>query len=421
MPSREDVTKASLDLLKAIVEKAKRKLGDDINVIQTSSWMVKTSATGQSSEYFQREVFNARAVDMMFQLEMRTGNPEKEKLEEVIIDAGFERREIEFGLILKLIREWFDVSDPLDTDGEEVKKVIEEFADTIIDRVVRIKSRYALIEMDEKSIGVALDDGVIIRRISEEELWELGSVGSELSPAQFNSRIMFDPLSENWMVLEINSKHVLNEAPDSHVFKDAVLINMLMASKGRFKVVNLGMKINAWFGGPSIIGEKAIQDLMDLEGGRFLIDERARERMIERWPEIVNVLKTGNYLKLPAERWIEGLGRSDLRDSVLDYAIGLESLLTRNALSNMSYRFALRGAYIINWDGGNKDEWFGKLKDFYSTRSAIAHGGIVEREKLIDCGKIGPKALKEVWWWFVVNAKDSVDQGVNIVDDRILG
>ncbi|MFC1932592.1 hypothetical protein ACFLXU_03045 [Chloroflexota bacterium] len=420
MPSRENVKEATLILFKEIIERAKLKLGENIKVTQRSSWMVKTGETSRGSEYFTREVVNAVAVDMMVALEMRTGCPEKEKLVEILIDAGFERINIEFNMIQQLVRGWLNVANPLEVDGEDVNKVIEEFTDMIIDKVVHIHHKYALIEMDEKSIGFKLDDGVNLRKISQEELWEFGRTDGNLSPAQLNSSITrWDTLSEHWMILEIETMHKLENTSSSKILMDAVLMDLLITANGRFKVIDLGSVNYSWFSG-IFIEDQAVRSVMALEGGRLLVNEEVKKQMIDRWPQILQVFKTDSKLKLPASRLMEGLGRNDLRDSVLDFAIGLESFLTRRTDSNMSYRFALRGSYILNWDSGNKESWFGQLRDFYSIRSAIAHGEEVKRDKLIDCCKIGVNALKEIWWWFAINVKDDINKGIEMVEAKIL-
>ena len=420
MVNRENVKDAAFKFLKAIAVKAKKELGTNTKVSQRSSWMVKTSATSSSSQLFERKVFNSRAVDMMYQLDRKTDFLEKERLKEITIEAGFKPEQIEYGLLLTLVRAWLDVSNPLDIGGEDVRDVIEKFSTTIIDKIVETRSRYALIGMDERSEEVILDDEVSLRRISDEELWEFGQLGSVLSPASITiSGVMLEPLSESWMILEINRKHGIDEADNSNMLKDTVLINMSMSSRGHFRVINLGIKKNTWFGGSTHIGDRADRSINILGGGRYLVDAEVKKRMTEGWPQVLQIIESDNYLKLPAERLLEGLGRWDLKDSVIDYAIGLEVLLTKQE-PNMSYRFALRGTHIINWDGGSKSVWFKKLDKFYGTRNAIVHGGSVNREQLIAESKVGAEALKEVWMWYARKRIDSAKNGLTIVDDKII-
>ncbi len=421
MVNRENVKDAALKLLKAIAVKAKKELRTNTKVSQYSSWMVKTSATSSSSQMFERKVFNSRAIDMMYQLDRKTYFPEKEGLKEIAIEAGFKAEEIEYGLLLTLVRAWLGVSNPLDIDREDVRGVIERFATTIIDKIVETSSRYALIMMDERSEEVNLDDEVSLRRISDEELWEFGQLGSVLSPASMTiSGVMLEPLSESWMILEINRKHRLGESDNSNMIKDAVLTNMLMSSRGNFRIINLGIKNNTWFGGPAIIGNRAERYINILGGGRYLVDVEVKKQMTEDWYLILNIFKSNNYLKMPADKMLEGLSRSDLRDSVIDYAIGLEALLLGGVQQEMSYRFALRGTHIVNWSSGDKDEWYKKLKNFYRVRSKIVHGRSVERNQLAATSEVGEKALREILRWYIRNEINGTDKGAKMVERRIL-
>ena len=51
MVNREDFRKATLNFIKVIAKEAKKKLGDNIEAIQRSSWMV-----GNGSKYFERKI-----------------------------------------------------------------------------------------------------------------------------------------------------------------------------------------------------------------------------------------------------------------------------------------------------------------------------------------------------------------------------
>ncbi len=334
MVNRKDIKEATYNFVKAIAVKAKGKLGPAIKIIQRSSWMVETGAGSSHSEIFEREIFNGMAVDMMYQLEMRNDFKEKEELREVIIKAGFKPSEIEYGLLMMLERAWIDLTNPLDLKGEDVTRIISEFVDTIIEKMVITKSRYALTSMDVKSEEILLDEEVILRKILEEELWEFGRIGSELSPANSMSIGMLEPLSDKWMILEICGKHSLDESNNANLIKDAVLIDMLMSSSGGFRVIDLGLKQNAWFHSFSVVGNQKVVSMCGSGKGRYKINEEVRNKMVELWPDIISIFKTDNYLKMPAERLLEGSKRSDLIDAVIDYAIDMEALLNQHSHHN---------------------------------------------------------------------------------------
>jgi hypothetical protein len=91
----------------------------------------------------------------------------------------------------------------------------------------------------------------------------------------------------------------------------------------------------------------------------------------------------------------------------------------RGITAELSYRFALRGATVMTWNGGDKKELFDDLRDFYEVRSNIVHGGHVDSTKLSDARSNGEKALRDMWWWFF-NSKYSLSEAMSEIDQRIL-
>lgn len=113
-------------------------------------------------------------------------------------------------------------------------------------------------------------------------------------------------------------------------------------------------------------------------------------------------------------------------DAILDYAIGLERLLTAGINNELSYRFALRGATILGWFDGNKELFFNKLNNFYKLRSSIVHGSIGKKPKLSskEACSAGEDHLRNIWWWYFENgfkdAKNGLKDGTEVIDSCIL-
>lgn len=86
--------------------------------------------------------------------------------------------------------------------------------------------------------------------------------------------------------------------------------------------------------------------------------------------------------------------RRDDSDSILDLAIGLESLLVGDSNSEITHKLALRVAALSaldSWPEGSPVEIFGFVKKIYAYRSAVVHGtGDAERKRVI----LGPKEKK---------------------------
>lgn len=83
--------------------------------------------------------------------------------------------------------------------------------------------------------------------------------------------------------------------------------------------------------------------------------------------------------------------RRDDSDSILDLAIGLESLLVGDSNSEITHKLALRVAALSaldSWPEGNPVEIFGFVKKIYAYRSAVVHGtGDAEKKRVILAGK----------------------------------
>jgi hypothetical protein len=128
----------------------------------------------------------------------------------------------------------------------------------------------------------------------------------------------------------------------------------------------------------------------------------------------------GHYLRLPAQRLVDGGGRDRLEDAIIDYAIGLEALLTAGITDELRYRFALRGTTVLTWDGGDKRKVFEELRDFYDVRSSIVHGGKVTQTELRNARSQGEKALRDIWWWYFARGASGLKEATSVIDSRIL-
>lgn len=421
MKNRDDVKTAGKKMLGAIAVKAKSKLGKNATVVQRSSWMVKTSDAGRRSKEFERSVLDSLAISMMYQIEMRDNFPEKEKLTSLIVEAGFDISEIEYGLIFTLVMSWLRLKNPLEMNSEEMEGLLEEFAAAVIDKKIVTRTRCVIDRINMVPDNILLDKGVCIRKIFDEELWEFGAMGSIYSPYLHHFGIGTALLSDNWVILDISEEHKIKEQSYTWVLKAAVLIDMVMVSRGSFTVVDLGTKKNMWFGGMTMGPSEKIQNVIGRFVGKpYVFDEEVAIKMKKEWADIRNVLKSGNNLKLPAERLLEGLSRTDIKDAVIDYSIGLEALLTKGAAQEMSYRFALRGANIIGWDGGDKREVYQKLKSFYEMRNKIVHGTSVKDKDVLNAYEIGEQALRDILRWYLNKGIVDVEKGTKHVEDRIL-
>lgn len=72
-------------------------------------------------------------------------------------------------------------------------------------------------------------------------------------------------------------------------------------------------------------------------------------------------------------------------DRVVDAVVGLESLLLPDGGQNeLSYRMALRGAYVLGRSAAKREEYFQRFKTAYNLRSNIVHGSDRSRRSTIS-------------------------------------
>ena len=82
------------------------------------------------------------------------------------------------------------------------------------------------------------------------------------------------------------------------------------------------------------------------------------------------------------QRLSQAKRRTRIEDKILDLGITMEMLLINERMtSELKYRFALRGSFLLTSIKKTRKEIFYDLKRFYDLRSAIAHsGGFSERD-----------------------------------------
>lgn len=418
--SRDRVAVAARDFLWAVAEKVKDRLGPRPERLQRSKWMVHTGpSSSMSSKVFERRVFDSLAVDMMYQDMMRNDFPEQQRLQALLTELGIPTQRTGHEFFMRLVRHWLKLPDPLAFEETAISRVVGEFVDAVIDGRVITRSCYVIDRLDYAVPPLVLEKGICIRQ-TEEELWELGDTDGRLRSLLLRP---FDMPSEDWKILDIELQHYIRpKASPPRVVKvalEAALVALRLASSGSLVIVDLGSKYDY-----GIADTRYIQFLpreLGRRGDRYVLDAPAAQRLKDAWPRLRAIMEAENhYLRLPAQRLVDGGSRERMEDAIIDYAIGLEALLTEGIQDELRYRFALRGATILAWVGGNKKQLFEELSDFYNVRSKIVHGGHVDKTEVEKSVHQGEKALRDIWWWYFEKGTSSLKDATSLVDTRIL-
>jgi hypothetical protein len=283
-----------------------------------------------------------------------------------------------------------------------------------------------VLEVDVPPKGeIRLDDNVTIRPVRPEELWKLGEQ-SEGSWSHVRAWHLMPMLSENLMVVDISLRRddrCGEQGSEVKALSDAVFMGLRLLSSGFFRAAPLGEWVNYGVGalGRTFHGD-GIPERIGMGEGQYVLESTQGDRLRGVWPKLRGMVESEqDYLRLPAQKLLEGARRNRNDDAIIDYAIGLEALLISGLRQELSYRFALRGATIQAWTSEPKRKYFDALKHFYRTRSEIVHGERVAKEQLAEARTNGEAALRAIWWWFYENAPASQKKGTDLVEQRIVG
>lgn len=442
-----DLAVLANNFLRAIAKSIEADVRHPQRCKQKSTWMMCEGSRSHSQSFERVILFS----DFIFD------NYRKKKRESIILDEerdlinalektgiskAFEMSDLPSGmspipqertisdLCSQLVLSWLKLENPFSFEEPIISNLIVEFLDAVVDGKTVLRQRIAIEGLNALSLPIIIHDGIIIRQISEEELWEIGDINNiEKNMIYIRQRYPKD----NWKIIDIklsidgNKNYSINDKENPAIKRynlvDTLLVLLRLGSSGSLKLFDLGSKVNYGFSGTLRSHKFPIKIISSC--GSNSLDTTGIERLQNYWPQIFNIIESNNhYLRISATRLLDGGLRQRHDDAILDYAIGLESLLTGGAKNELSYRFALRGATILSWDGGNKKIFFGDLKELYDIRSSIVHGVQVKRDKQIAAYINGEKYLREIFWWYLINdfvdAKKGLKEGTDRIDARIL-
>ena len=338
-----------------------------------------------------------------------------------------------------MINRWLNLPHPFSFGEPAFSNLLEEFADAVLAGKVVNKLSIVIDGLNAAHLPIKLDDDTVIRNVTEEELWGFGEEESLASrqwltpfPAHFpdsdwnilDIEIQFNREKEfsGNIDLQFDKEREISNA--EYAIFDAVLASLRLASSGWLKFIDLGSQNNF---GMNSVGRTVSMSRVPKEVGRyegnFYLDQDMIYNLKNYWSRVLAVIKSdSHFLRLPAMRLIEGGSRNQPRDAIIDYSIGLESLLTRGD-RELSYKFSLRGAMILSWDGGRRKDFYDNLESIYKLRSAIVHGNSQINQKklaLNDAQHIAEEYLRKIWWWYFTKNIPRLDNGISIINKAIL-
>ena len=417
MVTHSSIVTSANDFLAAIRKGAERELGDRVwRTARSEWWVTRQDRPGEGDlRSEERLVVNIPDVLEYFR---NTDFPEQRRLEDSLTEAGIPSGNHVDYFLMPLIRHWCELTDPV-RFPEIARPVLDEFANAVITGEVVTKSIDAFSSLSLPHGAVELQKGIEIRPIKDKELREFGSENLR-SPWNRDPSLLLP--FDNWAILDIEIAHPIDSFPNEiRNIRDSALVALVLSKASDFRFIQYGItKSYGWLAlARQYEGQHAFEEFGNAPWNVSKLDQEPVDQIKKAWPGVFQIVDSdAHYLRMPSQRLVEGTRRRRLEDALLDFAIGLEALLLRGLWDELSYRFALRGATVLTWDGGDRRKAFDDLHDFYNIRSKIVHGGIVVNPDLSRAKINGEKMLRDIWWWFFKDGNNP-DDSIRKIDDRI--
>lgn len=376
----QEIRDAFLDFLKAVAKKATNEFGPNPKRLQRSRWMVKTGPSRSSSKIFQREVFDSLNIFTDYKSKwIVESSSEREKLNEILKAYRFTGSIQQ--LCLSLLHNWLQLPDPLAFEEHSLSPLLDEFVDAVLKNRITIKSRFAIEGLTIANPLILLEKGILIRQVEENELWDLGEINENPTFSLFDYYLNIP--DDSWKILEIEMQLDLKNLHKQYKILDIILVALCLEQSGSLRVIDLGTETNFYSPG-RMFGSIDRLRFIGGHAGTCALDEKQIRHIQNSWLNIRRIMESDtHYLRLPAQRLLDGILRDRPEDAVLDYAIGLERLLTAGKEDELRHRFALRGATVLFLEKGHMESPFEKqLKQFYDLRSFIVHGSTLNKKKV---------------------------------------
>lgn len=309
--SKHELEELALDFLKAIARMSQTELERPPQRLQQSRWMVSTGPGTMQNKIYERSIIDSEKIRCNYFFEYVHENfPEKVNLQSALGKIGKSNTDLDS----RLLENWLKLPNPFSFDEEYISRLLDEFADVVLDNKMTTTSLTAIDNLDVANLPISLEDGIVIREITKDELWEFGDLDVPLD--EFPLSIPQSMPNEKWKVLDIE---VLHDMSDSSAkggvskIRDAVLTFLRLVSSGLLDIIDLGIRYN--YGSPS--GTRSM-NIVRRSIGRckndYTLSAEITQNLRGSWPSIRKIMESdSHYLRLPAQRLFDGSEREKYR------------------------------------------------------------------------------------------------------------
>jgi hypothetical protein len=295
-------------------------------------------------------------------------------------------------IVYVLLSELWERYGTFQTEPSQLDNLLDEFSAFLKDTKIRAFGMAPLLNFDMEADRLALPAGIRIRRLTDEEISKLYGgplLRSHFTNRQFGIRSEF-ALEASFEIEKVFGKQLYPESDGFNTVRDA--FGSVVRALRTFKEGRTGFEsiyVRAATFCPFTFGTVMSADLY-IPGGTYHVSAH------ELQPLAQHVAHMTARLDSALETACSRLGDAETRlrpvDRILDAVIGLEAILLaavkeEDRRGELRYRFALNYSTFFQ-SPDERYRAFKTARSMYDLRSAIAHGGQVEENPMIDGEKL---------------------------------
>ncbi|NQW23680.1 MAG: hypothetical protein HQ475_09585 [SAR202 cluster bacterium] len=287
-------------------------------------------------------------------------------------------------------------------------KMCEEYYEDLEGPTAVVSSTFQITDFEAEA-EFDLSEGIKFRRLNMDDIKRFGRVyqsgiAGMIQPFTSDRRLNL----KDWIcVAEQTSLKNTMEVINSHRnLGDDIAAALSLAASGRSAFTMLANKWKSPYmdmgvmssGNPFFSTGQAGQVFLNESGIHDFQEAYSAIREISEGSEL-------QYLKLPLRRLRSASSRSNNEDHIVDFVVGMESLLTDDTESlESTFRFRLRGASLLSSAHGTAREKIDLMNKIYDLRSRVVHGNAMDAEVKAMAPQV-ETVFKEILRWYINRSK----------------
>lgn len=238
-----------------------------------------------------------------------------------------------------------------------------------------------LLNVETESTQIQVDDDILLRQLSTEELEEWLNSQTPYSPQPLSSFETIELRSAIEVVHE-QDRHSPLGCVDTREKLSRLLTPLRLLTDASPRIAFTTTRTSGLLRFGTSWGLS-----IPRHGPRAKIERSQESQLVELYKS----LSSGPNLagvRLALARWNSATDRLTEEDKLIDYWVALESLFVPDTVQELSYRSALRIAVFLGSNGAERKQIYEQMRGSYSLRSEIVHGSIRKSRRKVTSAEL---------------------------------